>query len=123
MGQIRLGGGGAFIDQCLHSDPTQGADPASGVERTSLSKKFILLHMEKFHTMRRQTQLSIYTHTKKSGVMQTQHVGSNPTNLEEQKGGSGQTPQVGQVICVYTEGQKAGLTPHLGFDPTIGSTV
>ena len=25
------------------------------------------------------------------------------------------------MICVYTEGQKAGLTPHLGFDPAIGA--
>ena len=35
---------------------------------------------------------------------------------------AGQTPQSGQVNSVYTEGkqmQNAGLTPHLGFDPTI----
>ena len=32
-----------------------------------------------------------------------------------------QTPQSEQVYSVYTEGQKAGLTPHLGFDPAIGS--
>ena len=34
---------------------------------------------------------------------------------------AGQTPQSEQVYSVYTEGQKAGLTPHLGFDPAIGS--
>ena len=36
---------------------------------------------------------------------------------------AGQTPQSGQVICLYTEGQKAGLTPHVGFDPRNRSTV
>ena len=35
------------------------------------------------------------------------------------KGGS--NLQVGQVICVYPEGEKAGLTPHVGFDPAIGA--
>ena len=34
---------------------------------------------------------------------------------------AGQTPQLEQVYSVYTEGQKTGLTPHLGFDPAIGS--
>ena len=34
---------------------------------------------------------------------------------------AGQTPQSEQYIPVYTEGQKADLTPHLGFDPAIGS--
>ena len=34
---------------------------------------------------------------------------------------AGQTPQSEQVYSVYTEGQKADLTPHLGFDPAIGS--
>ena len=34
---------------------------------------------------------------------------------------AGQTPQSVQVYSVYTEGQKANLTPHLGFDPAIGS--
>ena len=34
---------------------------------------------------------------------------------------AGQTPQSEQVYSVYTEGQMAGLTPHLGFDPAIGS--
>ena len=34
---------------------------------------------------------------------------------------AGQTPQSEHVDPVYTEGQKAGLTPHLGFDPAIGA--
>ena len=33
----------------------------------------------------------------------------------------GQTPQSGQVFSVYTEGQKADQTPHLGFDSAIVS--
>ena len=58
-----LGGGGGVIDPCLHSDPTQGADPATGTERMSSSTKFLLLHMEKFHTLRGQTRL-LFTHNK-----------------------------------------------------------
>ena len=61
----------------------------------------------------------LFTHTKKR--CQTPHAaGSNPTNLEEHKRRV-RTLQSGQVICVYTEGQKAGLTPHLEFDPAIGA--
>ena len=30
---------------------------------------------------------------------------------------AGQTPQLGQVICIYTEGQKAGLTRIWGSTP------
>ena len=42
-------------------------------------RNFSCIHMEKFHTLRGQTQLSVYTH-KKSGV-RPRHAGSNPTNL------------------------------------------
>ena len=74
--------------------------------------------MEKFHTLQGQTQLSVYTYTKKA-------VSDPACGVEPYKFGgaqkAGQTPQSGQVICVYTEGQKAGLTPHLGFDPAIGA--
>ena len=73
--------------------------------------------MEKFHTLRGQTQLSIYTHTHKKKAV------SDPTcGVEPYKYGgaqkAGQTPpQVGQVICVYTEGQKAGSDPASGVRP------
>ena len=63
--------------------------------------------------------LAFCLHKKKCGC-QTPHAGSNPTNLEEHKR-QVRPPQSGQVICVYTEGQKAGLTPYLGFDPAIGA--
>ena len=73
--------------------------------------------MEKFHALQGQTQLSFYTHKKA--------VSDPACGIEPYKFGgaqkAGQTPHVGQVICVYTEGQKAGLTPHVGFDPAIGA--
>ena len=60
----------------------------------------------------------LFTHTKKA-VSDTA-CGVKPYKFRgAQK--AGQTPQSGQVICVYTEGQKAGLTPHVGFDPAIGA--
>ena len=34
---------------------------------------------------------------------------------------AGQTPESEHVDPAYTGGQKAGLTPHLGFDPAIGA--
>ena len=60
----------------------------------------------------------LLTHTKK--------VVSDPAcGVESYKFGgvqkAGQTLQSGQVIWVYTEGQKVGLTPQLGFDPAIGA--
>ena len=58
-------------------------------------------------------------HTQKKQC-QTPHAGSNPTNLEEQKRRV-RPRNRGRWFCVYTEGQKAGLTPHLGFDPAIGA--
>ena len=60
----------------------------------------------------------LITHTKKA-------VSDPACGVEPYKFGgaqkAGQTPQSGQVICVYTKGQKAGLTPHLGFNPAIGA--
>ena len=87
----------------------------------SSSTKFLLPHMEKFHTLRGggggQTQLSVYT--------QKNAVSDPASGVEPYSFGwaqkAGQTPQSRQVNSVYTEGQKAGLTPHLGFDPAIGA--
>ena len=97
-----------FIDPRLHSDPAHGADPTRGAEWMSSSMQFCVLHMEKLHTLRGQTRLSVYTH--KNAV-------SDPAcGVEPYKFGgaqkAGQTPQSGQVICVYIEGKKAGLTPQ-----------
>ena len=91
---------GVSLTPRLHSDPAQGADPASGAERTSSSKKFILLHMEKCHTLRggggggADPVFCLYTHTQKKKRCQTLHAGSNPTNLEEHKIG-GSDPAIG----------------------------
>ena len=80
------GGGGGFNDPRLHSDPAQGADPTSGPEGTISSKKFLLLHMEKFHTLRGQTQLSVYTH-KESSVRP--HMWGRTLQIWRSNGGAG----------------------------------
>ena len=99
-----------FIDPRLHSDPAHGADPTRGAEWMSSSMKFCVLHVEKLHTLRGQTRLSVYTH--KNAV-------SDPAcGVEPYKFGgaqkAGQTPQSGQVICVYIEGEKGGSDPAIG---------
>ena len=74
--------------------------------------------MEKFHTLRGQSRLSVYTQ-KKCGVRPRMR-GRTLQIWRSTKGGS--DPAVGAGdICVYTEGQKAGQTPHVGFDPAIGA--
>ena len=105
-----------FIELRFHSDPAQGADPASGAERTSSSKKFCSLHMEKFHTLRGRPSF-LFTHTKTA-------VPDPACGVEPYKFGgaqkAGQTPQSGQVAFTL-RGKRRGLTPHVGFDPAIGA--
>ena len=107
-----------FIDPHLDSDPTHGTDPASGAERMSSSMKFCTLHLEKFHTLLGQTRLSVYT----QNMVSDPACGVEPYKFAGvQK--AGQTPQVGQVLCVYTEGQKR-VWPRKWFStPQLGHCV
>ena len=90
-----------FIDLRLHSDPAQGADPTRGAEWMSSSMKFCVLHVEKFHTLRGQTWLSVYKKKMRGRTLQI---------WRSTKGGS--DPAIGAGDCIYTKGQKAGLTPQ-----------
>ena len=85
--------------------PTRSVASVPRIYHMKTNRHLCLLHMEKFHT-----QLSVYTH--KNSSVRPHKCGVKPYKF----GGAqkvGQTPQSGQVICVYTEGQKAGLTPHV----------
>ena len=109
-----------FSDPRLRSDPTHGADPASGAERTSSSTKF---HSHatrgKVPYIAGQTRLSVYQKIYMKKAVSDPACGRTLRIWRSTKGGS--DPASGQVICVYIEGQKACLTPHVGFDPTIGA--
>ena len=114
--QIRLAG--VLLTRVYTVIPLKEQTPQLGQNEWAQVQNFSSLHMEKFHTLRGQTRLSVYTQQKMR--CQTPHLGSNPAHLEEHKWRV-RPRNRGRWIPFTLRGNRRGLTPHLGFNPAIGA--